>query len=71
MNIRMYLPWKKFTNIWTNEYIRLNIFEYIRISEYSSHTGVDQEYPKPQFVLKNGKNHPKRKNSKTSRNMPK
>ena len=30
--------WKKLTNIWTNEYIRLNIFEYIRIFECSSHT---------------------------------
>ena len=27
-------------NIKTNEYIRPNTFEYIRISEYSSHTGV-------------------------------
>ena len=31
MNIRIYLPWKKFTNIWTNEYICLNIFEYSNI----------------------------------------
>ena len=33
------MPWKKFTNIWMNEYICLKIFEYIRISKYSSHTG--------------------------------
>ena len=33
------LALEKFTNIWTNEYICLNIFEYIRISEYSSHIG--------------------------------
>ena len=39
MNIQIYSPWKELTNIWKNEYIRLNIFEYIRISEYSSHTG--------------------------------
>ena len=39
MNIRKYSPWKNLTNIWTNEYIRLNIFEYIWISKYSSHTG--------------------------------
>ena len=38
MNIRIYSPWKKLTNIWTNEYICLNIFEYILISEYLSHT---------------------------------
>ena len=38
INIRIYSPWKKLTNIWTNEYIRLNILEYIRISEYLSHT---------------------------------
>ena len=31
MNIQIYSPWKKFTNIWTNEYIRLNIFEYPNI----------------------------------------
>ena len=40
MNIRIYLPWKFFTNIWTNEYIHLNIFKYIRISEYLSHTAT-------------------------------
>ena len=40
MNIRIYSSWKKMTNIWTNEYIRLNIFEHILISEYSSHTGL-------------------------------
>ena len=33
------------------------------------HNRVDQEYPKTHFFL-NGKNHIKRKNSKTSRNMP-
>ena len=38
MNIRIYLPSKKLTNIWTNAYIGLNIFKYIRISEYSSNT---------------------------------
>ena len=31
---------EKITNIWANEYIHLNIFEYIQIFEYSSHTGV-------------------------------
>ena len=41
MNIRIYSPWKKSTNIWRNEYICLNIFKYIRISEYSSHTVTD------------------------------
>ena len=38
MNIRTYFPWKKSTNVYTNEYICLNIFEYIQISEYLSHT---------------------------------
>ena len=38
MNIRIYSPWKKLTNIWTNEYICLNIFKYIRIFKYLSHT---------------------------------
>ena len=32
---------------------------------------VDQEYPKTLIFLKKGKNHPKRKNSKTSREMQK
>jgi hypothetical protein len=33
---------------------------------------VDQEYPKTEFFEKRKeKNHPKRKNSKTSRDMPK
>ena len=31
MNIRIYSPWKKLTNIWMNEYIRQNIFEYLNI----------------------------------------
>ena len=39
--------------------------------QHQCHRRVDQEYPKTQFFLKNGKNHPQRKNSKTSRNMPK
>ena len=43
MNIRIYSPWKKFTNIWMNEYICLNIFDYIRISEYLSRTGILQK----------------------------
>ena len=30
---------EKSTNIWVNEYIRQYIFEYIRISKYSLHTG--------------------------------
>ena len=34
---------EKLTNIWTNEYICLNIFEYIRIFEYSSNTAVHTE----------------------------
>ena len=29
MNIRIYSPWKKLMNIWKNEYICLNIFEYL------------------------------------------
>ena len=33
--------------------------------------GWTKNTPKPDFFLKNGKNHPKRKNSKMSRNMPK
>ena len=41
MNIRIYSPWKDLTNSWTNEYIRLNIFKYISLSEYSSHTVTD------------------------------
>ena len=38
MTIRIYLAWKKTKNIKTNEYICPNIFEYIEISEYVSHT---------------------------------
>ena len=33
--------------------------------------GWTKNTPKPWIFLKNGKNHPKRKNSKTSRNMSK
>ena len=44
MNFRIYSPWKKFTNIWTNEYICLNMFEYIGIFEYLSHTGTIQNF---------------------------
>ena len=44
MNMRIYSPWKKFMNIWTNEYIRLNILEYIRISEYLSHTALAEAF---------------------------
>ena len=40
MNIRIFQPWKKLPNIWTNEHICLNIFEYIRISKYWSNTGL-------------------------------
>ena len=43
MIIRIYSPWKKFTNAWTNEYICLNIFEYIRITKYSSHTVIQDK----------------------------
>ena len=50
MNIRTYSPWKKLTNIWTDEYIRLNIFKYIRISEYSSHTGPEVSNPSIRVV---------------------
>ena len=32
---------------------------------------VNQEYPKTRFFFLNGKNHPKRKNSKKSRDMTK
>ena len=43
MNIRIYSEERKETNIYEYEYIRLKIFEYIFMSEYSLHTGADVE----------------------------
>ena len=43
MNIRIYSKERKETNINEYEYIRLKIFEYIRMSEYSLHTGPELE----------------------------
>ena len=40
MNIRIYSEERKETNINEYEYIRLKIFEYIRMSEYSLHTAA-------------------------------
>ena len=39
--------------------------------QHRYHSRVDLEYPQTRFYLKKGKNHPKRENSKMSRNMPK
>ena len=41
MNIRIYSEKRKETNIYKYEYIRLNIFEYILMSEYLLHTALD------------------------------
>ena len=51
MKIRIYSPWKNLTNIWTNEYICQNIFEYIQISKYLSHTELYHDIVK-QLLLK-------------------
>ena len=40
MNIRIYSEERKETNDYEYEYIRLTIFEYIRMSEYSLHTAL-------------------------------
>ena len=42
MNIWVYLEGRKETNIYEYEYIRLKMLEYIRMSEYSLHTGKSQ-----------------------------
>ena len=39
--------------------------------QHQYHGRVDQEYPKSQFFFEKRKNHPKPKNPKTSRDMPK
>ena len=44
MDIRIYSEERKEPNIYEYEYIRLKIFEYIRMSEYSLHTGLNQVF---------------------------
>ena len=44
MNIQRYLPWKKWTNILSNDYISLNIFQFNRISQSSFHPGSSHIY---------------------------
>ena len=76
---------RKLASNWTSQFISQEVcylaaaFKKSRIRETKHHsTDADSStnaiggwIPKKSFFLKNGKNHSKRKNSKTSRDMPK